>query len=208
MKFCPKCNSEHIKPGVFCSRSCANSRNFSAQAIEKKSIATKKSWKIDKEKRLRTVIENAKVAREKNSCLSIEQKNEILYQKTMNRDWNIVGYDTKRFVVMYEQNFCCNRCKLNEWLGEKLSLELDHKDGERSNNARENLECLCPNCHSLTPTWRGKHRKKKLNLTDKEIYDIYIREGNLHCTIKALKLRNAGRTRDRILKAVERFIGE
>ena len=45
MKYCPKCNNIHSKPGVFCSRQCANSRNFSKETIEKKSIANK-SWAI------------------------------------------------------------------------------------------------------------------------------------------------------------------
>ena len=206
MKTCPKCQSPHDKEGIFCSRSCANSRVFSKEAKEKKSVANKKSWEVDKTDRLHAVILNAKAAREKNEGIGIEEKNNSVYNKVITRDWNTIGYDSKRFVVMYEQKFCCNRCKINEWLGEKISLELEHKDGDRSNNTRENLECLCPNCHSLTETWRGKHRKKKLNLSDKEIYDIYISEGNVGKTIKALNLRKAGKTKDRILRAVERYI--
>jgi hypothetical protein len=61
--------------------------------------------------------------------------------------------------VLEEQSFHCYRCGLGEWFGEKIALELDHKDGDRFNNSRENLEALCPNCHSLTPTWRGKNIK-------------------------------------------------
>lgn len=41
MKQCPKCNSLHNKPGIFCSRKCANSRVFSKESIEKKSLANK-----------------------------------------------------------------------------------------------------------------------------------------------------------------------
>ena len=36
MKICPKCNSEHDKPGTYCSRTCANSRVFSDEAKYKK----------------------------------------------------------------------------------------------------------------------------------------------------------------------------
>jgi hypothetical protein len=42
MKQCPKCKTAHSKPGTFCSRNCANSRVFSNEAIEKKSLANKK----------------------------------------------------------------------------------------------------------------------------------------------------------------------
>ena len=66
-----------------------------------------------------------------------------------------------RLKVLEEQNFKCNRCGNDSWLNQPLTLELEHKDGIRTNNIRENLECLCPNCHSQTTTWRGRDRKKK-----------------------------------------------
>jgi Zn finger protein HypA/HybF involved in hydrogenase expression len=55
----------------------------------------------------------------------------------------------------------CEECGLNEWNNKPLSLELDHTDGIRSNNKIENLKLLCPNCHSQTPTWRGRNKVKK-----------------------------------------------
>ena len=51
----------------------------------------------------------------------------------------------------------CAVCGLNEWLGEKIPLELDHIDGCRENNSLGNLRLLCPNCHSRTPTYRGRN---------------------------------------------------
>ena len=42
--------------------------------------------------------------------------------------------------------------KSKSW--EKIKLEVDHIDGDKYNNSRENLRLLCPNCHSTTPTWR------------------------------------------------------
>ena len=41
MKKCPKCNVDHVKPGIFCSRKCANSRNWTESDKLKKSIANK-----------------------------------------------------------------------------------------------------------------------------------------------------------------------
>lgn len=40
-----------------------------------------------------------------------------------------------------------------------LPLELDHINGDRHDNRLENLRILCPNCHSLKPTYRGRKRK-------------------------------------------------
>lgn len=43
----------------------------------------------------------------------------------------------------------------------RLPLELDHINGDRYDNRIENLRILCPNCHSLTPTYRARNRIKK-----------------------------------------------
>jgi len=52
----------------------------------------------------------------------------------------------------------CSRCHLSIWLGQPISLELEHKDGNHQNNNLDNLEILCPNCHSQTPTYRKRKK--------------------------------------------------
>jgi len=42
-----------------------------------------------------------------------------------------------------------------------LPLELDHINGDRRDNRLENLRILCPNCHSLKPTHRGRNSGKR-----------------------------------------------
>lgn len=54
----------------------------------------------------------------------------------------------------------CERCKNSEWQGQLIPLEVHHIDGNKSNNELHNLQLLCPNCHALTPTYRGKNIKK------------------------------------------------
>ena len=44
MKICPKCQIEHEKQGTYCSRKCANSRSFTVEARQKKSVANKKHY--------------------------------------------------------------------------------------------------------------------------------------------------------------------
>lgn len=43
----------------------------------------------------------------------------------------------------------CEICGISVWQGKKLPLELHHKDGNHFNNDFDNLEILCPNCHSI-----------------------------------------------------------
>lgn len=52
----------------------------------------------------------------------------------------------------------CEVCGIENWLGKRISLELDHIDGNRYNHSLENLRIICPNCHSQTPTYRGKNK--------------------------------------------------
>ncbi|KAF2779839.1 HNH endonuclease [Streptomyces sp. OM5714] len=42
------------------------------------------------------------------------------------------------------------------WQGRPIPLEVDHVDGDWRNNRVENLRLLCPNCHSITDTYRGR----------------------------------------------------
>jgi len=56
----------------------------------------------------------------------------------------------------------CEQCNLSEWLSEQIKLEIHHIDGDRTNNVEENLQLLCPNCHSMTDSWRKANHLRKV----------------------------------------------
>ena len=52
----------------------------------------------------------------------------------------------------------CMMCNLATWLDHKIALEVDHIDGDASNNFPSNVRLICPNCHSTTPSWKGRNK--------------------------------------------------
>lgn len=70
----------------------------------------------------------------------------------------------KRYIIKHgiiEYKCSIKECgNIGEHLGRRLSLQLDHIDGDNSNNQLSNLRFLCPNCHSQTDTFGSKNIKK------------------------------------------------
>ncbi len=73
----------------------------------------------------------------------------------------------------------CSDCgNKGEWQGKKLTLQLDHVNGNSKDNRIENLRFLCPNCHSQTETFSGKiHLKNKCELCGNKISN----KNSKHC---------------------------
>lgn len=55
----------------------------------------------------------------------------------------------------------CALCGVTHWRGEKLSLVLDHINGDNRDHRTENLRLLCPNCNSLQPTFAGRNKARR-----------------------------------------------
>ena len=68
------------------------------------------------------------------------------------------GYVERHNLLEYK----CQNCGCDgNWQGGTIALEIDHIDGDNTNNELSNLRYLCPNCHALTETYRGKNKALK-----------------------------------------------
>lgn len=103
----------------------------------------------------------------------------------------------------------CSECNLEEiWNGKKISLQLDHINGNRHDNRIENLRILCPNCHSQTDTYAGKRHKIKTNCQE---CGKICNKAALHCldcssklkAIKNIETRKFEVSKEELLKLLE-----
>lgn len=191
-----KCKKEHdgsFGSGKYCSRNCANSRIRTEEIKNKISNKLKGILKNKKFILIQTeelceygcgLKANYKLIKHNTlcclphyyQCLNVKDKKQkdkrILNSsivKTKNfrkKGWNEVKDRERRRRVLEEQNFHCQICKLNKWLDKNIVLEIDHIDGNRQNNTRENLRAICPNCHSQTETYKSKNKKSNIKTQD------------------------------------------
>ena len=84
----------------------------------------------------------------------------------------------KRLIKLKYFERCCDTCKLFMWNDLPIPLALDHKDGNSTNHALQNLRLLCPNCHAQTANFCGKNIKfkpvKKNKSTEKDLHRIKL----------------------------------
>lgn len=96
-------------------------------------------------------------------CYKTNQAGKGIKKNIQTRIKNLKDYATRASVrkrIMRDNliAYQCDECGLSEWKGKKLSLHLDHIDGNAWNHELSNLRFLCPNCHSLTETYTGKNK--------------------------------------------------
>jgi hypothetical protein len=147
---CEKCEKEHdgsYGSGRFCSSSCARSRTFSAKTNKLKSEKGRKAWKTRDKSKLRN-YKFTEADRARAATVATEKFNKRVAKASQTGDYEIIGRQSRRLLLLEEANFSCESCGRSSWLGKPIWLEIHHIDDNNDNNLRENLMVVCLNCHS------------------------------------------------------------
>ena len=174
-RFCLYCGKELIKgQKKFCCSSCSakhnnRGRKHSDKTKEKIAKSLSKSGKLQKKEkfclRCGTKLKSGQHKFCSNECFQKFQEN-LRLEKWLN---NPKVYSVEKIppvikrYLMAKYNCKCQKCgwgEINETTG-KIPLEVHHINGDCTDNREENLQLLCPNCHSLTPNHGSLNKNSK-----------------------------------------------
>ncbi len=154
---CENCNISHngeYGSGRFCSKKC--SKSFST-----KNKRSEINEKVSKKLSGRPIWNNAGFTKGADKRRHVFT-NEDRLLATIKR---IDAYPLEKLKCkgsirrrLLKQITMCEKCNISDWNGKELIFELHHIDGNKNNNVKNNLQILCPNCHSQTDTFRNKKR--------------------------------------------------
>ena len=103
--------------------------------------------------------------------------------------------------LIYERGKKCENCGLQEWLDKPIKLEVHHIDGDKSNNVRENLLLLCPNCHSYTENYRKVSTKKEI--TDEDLIEALQMSPSINRALIKVGMATSGGNYARARRLIE-----
>ncbi len=83
---------------------------------------------------------------------------DFLDGKCVGKEMGFASGEWPRKLLAEHKGYKCASCSISEWNSLPITLEVNHIDGNALNNTIDNLEFLCPNCHSQTPTFRALNR--------------------------------------------------
>lgn len=145
-KLCPWCKSiikYQYRDRKFCNHSCAAKSHNSQREFQNREI--KPCLECGKE--------SQKLKFCSHECRSLFNTKQLIQESENNN--KIIGSIVYRTFLIKTYGAKCMKCGWAEIhpITNKVPIQMNHIDGNSENNKLSNLELLCPNCHSLTPTF-------------------------------------------------------
>ena len=182
-----------LKNGKFCcsksQNSCPSNKKKNADAL-RQCYADGIKFKVfsdeDRQKSiLSSLTRGARVALTKNSTYSNGAVVNLLFK------------------LSYKENKC-ECCGISEWNGKSITMELHHVNGLSSDNRIENLQFLCPNCHSQTENFRGKNiNSGDIKVTDEELIESIKNSPNIRKALINVGMAGKGLNYQRMYKLIQ-----
>lgn len=191
---CKKEHSGEFGSGRFCNRTCANSHIPTKEHREKTSdsLRGKTPNRTDPVKWKAAIVS------------SLKKRRDARHISIMSLPFNELTWPEIRSRILAEQNGQCALCGIIPvWNGNELKFECDHIDGNHTNDARENLRMICPNCHSQTPTFRRNN--STVTVSDTEFAEALRHNLSIYLAIKSLKMRGNGGTYRRARRIIAQY---
>ena len=110
-------------------------------------------------KLLKTRLEKLGISVKKKKSTTKLVKTESVFSKGKAKSSSTL----KNNLIYLGVKYGCALCAITNWQDKPIVLQIDHIDGDRFNNIKENLRFLCPNCHSQTATYGAKNRQSRVS---------------------------------------------
>lgn len=156
---CLQCGKETNNP-KFCSRSCSTS--FNNCGVDRHNNKNKKELAIilrKESKGYRTIAKelgmSCSTVRNWTKHIKTDRRLTIRNSRELVPIPQLVSSSQVRKRLLEERGSICELCGIVDWLDKEITFEVHHLDGDGDNNNLENLQVLCPNCHSQTPDYRN-----------------------------------------------------
>jgi hypothetical protein len=180
VRICEGCPKEHVGEygsGRFCSNLCARAFSTRAKRKEINECVSKKLQGNQPSEQTRQKLRDAHkrgaykncnpAARiEKMRATGMNQR--LIHLENWKKGVASPSERTCKNLLILERGEKCERCGWCEVnpTSNTIPIELEHIDGNCYNNTYANTMLLCPNCHSLTSTFRalnaGKGRGRRM----------------------------------------------
>jgi len=80
-----------------------------------------------------------------------EHKSKLYKESWYRGDLKRVERSTMRRYLTEDRGYRCEVCGIIDWQNKKITLQVDHINGDPANDSPDNVRLICPNCHSQTP---------------------------------------------------------